>query len=412
MKPLAAFSFFDPAVAESPFEFYAALRREAPVHLVPGLGFYLVSRHALVCEALRDPARFSSRFAAAMQARVGGMRPELAAIWAEGWPPADTLLTNDPPSHGRFRALVTKAFSARRVRSMEHAIRALAGELVDGLLRDGTVELVERFAVPLPLTVIADQLGVPRADLPRFKKWSDDSVAPLGQMISPEREIECARSVVEFQHYFAAIAAARRAEPRDDLISDLVHAKVEGERPLDTGELLSVLQQLLVAGNETTTNLIAAAVQLLVEHPESMQMLRERPERIPNAVEEVLRLESPVQGMWRVASEATSLGGVEIPKGAFVMLRYAAANRDEDVFPDPDRFDVLRANAREHLAFGMGIHFCVGAALARAEASAALATLLARTRAIRFAPGRNAFRHHPSILLRGLAELWVELEAA
>ena len=412
MKRLAAFDFFDPAVAEDPFEFYAALRREAPVHQVPGLGFYLVSRYALVTEALRNPALFSNRFAAAMQAKVGGMRPQLASIWAQGYPPVDTLLTNDPPSHTRYRALVTKAFSARRVRSMEEAIRALAGELVDGLLRDRTVELVDRFAVPLPLTVIADQLGVPREDLPRFKKWSDDSVAPLGQMISPEREIECARSVVEFQHYFARIGDERRAAPRDDLISDLVHAKVEGERPLETGELLSVLQQLLVAGNETTTNLIAAAVKLLIEHPDQLAKLRAQPERIPNAVEEVLRLETPVQGMWRVATEDTELDGVAIPKGAFLMLRYAAANRDESVFPEADRFDVERPNARDHLSFGMGIHFCVGAALARAEGAAALATLLSRTRAMRFADGKNEFRHHPSILLRGLERLWVELEAA
>jgi len=412
MKSVAEFQFFDPAVAEDPFAFYAALRREAPVYQVPGLGFFLVSRHDMVTEALRHPAVFSNRFAAAMQATIGGLRPELAAIWAEGYPPVDTLLTNDPPSHTRYRALVTKAFSARRVRTMEAAIRALAGELVEGLVRDREVELVERFAVPLPLTVIADQLGVPRADLARFKRWSDDSVAPLGQMISPEREIECARSVVEFQHYFARIGDERRAAPRDDLISDLVHARIEGERPLETGELLSVVQQLLVAGNETTTNLIAATTQLLIEHPDELAKLRARPELVENAIEEALRLETPVQGMWRVATEDTVLGGTPIPKGSFVMLRYAAANRDETVFPDPDRFDVERPNARDHLAFGLGIHFCVGAALARAEAAAAIATLLARTRALRFVAGKNDFRHHPSILLRGLQKLWVELEPA
>lgn len=412
MSRLAEFSLLDPAVAEDPFPSYAALRREAPVYEVPGLGFFLVSRHALVTEALRRPEIFSSRFAAAMQARTGGVRPALASIVAQGYPPVDTLLTNDPPSHARYRALVTKAFSARRVRTMEDAIRGLAAQLVDGFAGEGAVELVERYAVPLPLTVIADQLGVPRADLARFKQWSDDSVAPLGQMISPERELACARSIVELQHYFAAIAEERRAAPRDDLLSDLVHATVDGERPLDTAELLSVLQQLLVAGNETTTNLIAAATKLLIEHPEQQERLRRQPQLVANAVEEALRLESPVQGMWRVVAQDTELGGVAIPKGAFVMLRYAAANRDEAVFEDPDRFDVARENARDHLAFGMGIHFCVGAALARTEAAAALATLLERSRSLRFAPGRNDFAHHPSILLRGLRALWIQIEPA
>lgn len=404
--PLASFSLFDPAVAEHPFPFYAALRREAPVYVVPGLGFLLVSRYAPCVEALRQPEVFSSRFAAAMQARLGGPQPALASIQAQGWPPVDTLLTNDPPSHTRYRALVTRAFSARRVARMEAAIRALARELAAGLVGAGDVDLVERFAVPLPLTIIADQLGVSRDDLPRFKTWSDDSVAPLGQMIGPERELECARSVVEMQHYFAERLAERRVAPRDDLLSDLVHARVEGERPLETEELLSVIQQLLVAGNETTTHAIAAAVQLLLEHPEQAARLRREPALVPNAVDEVLRLETPVQGMWRVAARDAELAGVAIPAGSFLMLRYAAANRDEAVFADPDRFDVGRENAREHLAFGLGIHFCVGAALARAEAAAAVEALLALPD-LRLAAGRNDFAHHPSILLRGLRALWV-----
>ena len=385
MKPLSEFDFFDPAVAEDPYAFYDALRREAPVHPVPGLGFFLVTRYADVVQALRQPERFSSRFGQAMQARMGGPRKELLDVWSRGWMPVDTLLTNDPPSHTRFRGLVSKAFSARRVATIEPRVRKIAGDLVDGFLGSGRIDLVSGFAVPLPLTVIADQLGVPREDLPRFKKWSDDSVAPLGQMISPEREIACTESIVEFQHYFAGKLDERRAAPKDDLLSDLVQATIEGERPLDTGEMLSILQQLLVAGNETTTNLIGSAMLLLLRHPDQMARVRKDPSLVPNFVEEALRLEAPVQGMWRVAVEDAEIGGVAVPKGSFLMLRYGAANRDEAQFPDPDRFDVGRENARTHLSFGLGIHFCVGAPLARLELEVALGVLFARLPGLRLA---------------------------
>jgi cytochrome P450 len=262
--------------------------------------------------------------------------------------------------------------------------------------------------VPLPLTVIADQLGVPRADLADFKRWSDASVGPLGGMLGPEEQRECARLVVELQDYLAERCEERRAEPRDDLLSDLVHARVDGERPLTTPEVVSVAQQFLVAGNETTTNLIAAGLMFLLRDPEQLALVRDDPGLVPDAVEETLRCETPVSGMWRVAAREAVLGGVPIPEGSFVMLRYAAANRDAAIFEDPERFDVRRANARDHLAFGLGIHFCLGAALARQEAAAALARMIERFPGLRLAPG-NDFRHHPSMLLRGLRRLEVLL---
>lgn len=411
MEAVSEFQFFDPQVTECPYAFYAALRREAPVFQVPGAGFYLVTRYDDIVTVLKNPVVFSNKFAQAMQARTGGPRKELLDVWAEGYPPVDTLLTNDPPSHTRFRALVTKAFSARRVASMEPQVRKIANDLVDGFAADGHVELVHRFAVPLPLTVIADQLGVPRDDMPRFKKWSDDSVAPLGQMITPEREIECTRSIVEFQHYFAAKLEERRRAPKDDLLTDLVHAKVEGERGLDTAEALSILQQLLVAGNETTTNLIAATMLLLLQHPAEMARVRHDPSLIPNLVEEALRLEAPVQGMWRVATQDAEIGGVKLPAGAFLMLRYASGNRDDAQFPEAERFDCGRENARNHLGFGLGIHFCVGAALARKEGVVAFETLLGRLGNVRLAPDKTELRHVPSILLRGLSALHLEFDA-
>ena len=411
MSRLASMSPFDPAVAESPFEFFRVLREEAPVYQVPGAGFFIVSRYDLLLEVLADQERFSSQSGPAVG---GGALPpaDLLEIMSQGYPPVNTLLSADPPEHTRYRALVTRAFSGRAVARIEPYIRGVARELVDGFYREGEIEAVKRFGVPLPLTVIADQLGVPRADMMLFKKWSDDSVAPLGGMISHERGLECARSIVELQHYFASKIEERRKEARADLLSDLVDARLDGVEPLNVPELLSILQQFLVAGNETTANLIASAIMLLIQHPEQQKLVRDDPTLIPNMVDEALRVETPVQTLFRMAKCDTEVGGVAIPKGARIAVSYAAANRDPAVFPDPDRFDVTRKNAREHLAFGRGEHFCPGASLARKEALIAFETLFERTRNWRFSPGKNDFKHVPSFILRGLEKLWIQYEAA
>jgi cytochrome P450 len=408
---LAALNPLDPAVVESPFELYRTLREEAPVHPFPELGFFIVTSYELLLEVIGDPKRFSSRSGPAVGGG-GAIPPDYAAILAEGYPPVDTLLSADPPDHTRYRSLCTRAFSGRAVARIEPEIRAVASELVDGLRREREMDVLPRFAIPLPLTVIADQLGVPRADMALFKKWSDDSVAPLGGMISHERLLECGRSIVAFQKYFARKIEERRRARREDILSDLIDARQGGVAPLEVPELLSILQQFLVAGNETTTNLIASAVMLLIQNPEQLQLVREQPGLISNLVEEALRLESPVQTLFRMAALDTELGGVAIPKGARIAVSYAAANRDPAVFPEPDRFDVQRKNAKEHLAFGRGEHFCIGASLARREAQIAFETLLERTRSWRFAPGRNDFRHTPSFILRGLQALHVQYEAA
>lgn len=394
-------------MVESPFEFHRALREQAPVYEVPGLSLFLVSTHAGVLEVLSDPARFSSKSGPA----VGGMAPpaEVVLAMAKGYPQVDTLLTSDPPDHIRYRSLVSRAFSARWVAGLEDYIRGVADDLASACLRGGTIDLLPAFAVPLPLSVIADQLGVPRADMALFKKWSDDAVAPLGGMISLERSVECAHSIVEFQRYMAARIEERRADPKDDILSDLCDARLDGAASLDVPEMLSILQQFLVAGNETTANLIASATLLLGQNPDQLALLREEPALIPNMVEEALRLESPVQALFRLATEDTSVLGTKVPKGARLVAMYASANRDAAVFPDPDRFDVRRENAKAHLAFGRGEHFCIGAALARKEAEIAFETLLGRTRDLRLSTGKNDFAHVPSFILRGLKQLFVDV---
>jgi cytochrome P450 len=259
--------------------------------------------------------------------------------------------------------------------------------------------------------VIADALGVHRGDMDKFKQWSDDAVAPLGGLISYERRVECARSLVEFQHYFAARLDERRREPRDDILTDLINARLDGVAPLDTAEMLNILLQLLVAGNETTTNLIASAMMLLLKNPEQMAALVSDAALIPNLVEESLRMESPVQQLFRQATVDTEIGGVKIPARSIVAACYASANRDDAQFPDADRFDSRRDNARTHLAFGQGVHFCLGAALARLETRIAFELLLERLKNIRLAPNRNDFAHVPSLILRGLRVLYIEFDA-
>ncbi len=411
MSRLATLNPLDPAVVESPFAFYRALREEAPVYQVPVLGFFIVTRYDLLLEVLADTTRFSSRSGPAVGGK-DGPPAELIAIMQKGYPPVDTLLSADPPEHTRYRSLCTRAFSGRAVARIEPYIRGVAEELALRVKGQGEMNVPPEFGVPLPLTVIADQLGVPRQDMPLFKKWSDDSVAPLGGMISPQRALECAQSIVDLQHYFAKRIEERRKEAREDILSDLVDARLDGVEPLNVAEMLSILQQFLVAGNETTANLIASAVMLLIQNPDQLELVRKDRALIPNMIEEALRVETPVQTLFRMATCDTEVGGVAIPKGARIAVSYAAANRDPAVFPDPDRFDVTRKNAKEHLAFSRGEHFCIGAALARKEANIAFETLLESTRAWRFSPGKNDLKHVPSFILRGLENLWIQYEAA
>ena len=395
-----------PEVLECPYPYYERVREEAPVHQTP-LGFWAVSRYEDVLSVVRNPEMFSSL--AQSNSFVTPPPPEVIEIAKQGYPRVNTLLSNDPPSHTQFRNLVNKAFLPKRVAQLEDSIRKIANDLIDAFINDGKVDLVEQFAVGVPLTVIADALGVDRADMPKFKKWSDDSVAPLSGMLTPERQIECAHSRIEFQKYMVDRVHEREANLRDDLLSDLVQARFDsGERAgegMTMAEMLDVIAQLLVAGNETTTKLIAAATLMLVENPEQMAKVRADHSLIPNLVEEALRMEAPVQMLPRFTKEDVEVGGVAIPKGSVVMAMYGCANRDGAKYPNPDMFDVERDNARTQMAFGQGPHFCVGAALARSEARIAFELLLSRLNNIALASVDTPTHRELSMTLRGLTNL-------
>lgn len=413
VKQLKDYNFFDPEVIECPYEFYKLVREQAPVmelpQAMPGGKLFLVTRYDLVMEILKDVEVFSSNFSTLLAGREEPDE-ELQTIYAQGWPQVNTLLTADPPEHERFRVLVNKAFTASRVNKMQNYIEQIVDELIDRFIDKGECEFVSELAVPLPVKVIATQLGVPQDDLHKFKKWSDSFIARLGRMNSKEQEIECAKDVVAFQHYFNNVIEERRKQPKDDIISDLVQAQVAGERSLNTAELLNIIQQLLVAGNETITNAIAGGMLLLIQNPDQMALVQKEPSKIENLVEEVLRLETPTAGMWRVVRQDTKLEGVQIPAGSLVMVRFDSANRDPAKFQDGEGLDVCRQNAGSHVAFGHGIHFCVGAMLARKEMQVAYDRLLLRLKSIRLAPGKNDLKHFPNVLLRGLKHLYIEFD--
>jgi cytochrome P450 len=422
---LDSYNPFDPAVQEDPWHYYALLRREAPVYKDPHTGLFMVSSYELVTDVLKNWEVFSNRFGIAMGGSGDGANPFEGAATAEEAEeevrqgglsrplmPVDTMLTADPPEQKRYRSLVDRAFRLKRVRSLEPRMRALAGELIDRFIDRGRVELRSEFAMPVPMTIIAEQLGVGADDLEMFHKWSDGFVAQLGGMASAEEQAKAQELIFEFQRYFANIVVDRRENPQDDIISDMVNATLEGERPLDMPECLSILQQLLVAGNETTASTICEGMRLFAEHPDQWKAVREDPALIPNAVEEILRHATPTSNMWRVTKQDTVLGGVEIPQGSMVMIRYAAANRDEQVFPEPDRFDIERENANVQIAFGLGIHYCLGAQLAKSELAKSIEVLSERLATVRIAPDALPLRHTPNILLRGLESLPLEFEVA
>ncbi len=402
----------DPDALRCPYPFFAALREEAPVRWFDEVECFLVTRYADIVHVARHPELFSSMMptgpvlarqqAQTLQEVLAG-DPELAARLSARPGAVRVLLNADPPDHARQRKLVNRAFTPPKVKAMEPRIREVAEELVAGFADDGRVELVHAFGVLLPLTIIAEALGVGVDDLPTFKRWSDDFVAAIGNHhMSTEQLKRLLTSQLEFFEYFTEKVAERRAQPQADLITDVVEARLDGE-PLSLQEMLAMFSQFLVAGNETTTKLIASACLYLARDHELQQRLRTQPELIAGFVEEILRLEAPVQGLYRMATEDTEVGGVPIPKGSHLMLVYASGNRDEAVFEGAEHVDPCRHNAMKHLAFGHGEHYCLGSALARAEARIGLEVLLTRLDDIRLAD--DAVDYEPSYVLHGLREL-------
>ena len=384
-----------PDFVADPYPMYHRLRAEDPVHRSP-LGFWVLTRYADVIAMLRDPRLTKEPIAAFVAARFGMAVP----------PPGLglSMLDRDPPDHTRLRGLVSKAFTPRALEALRPGIQQIVNGLLDAVERRGSMDLIEEFAYPLPVRVICEMLGVPVRDHERFKQWGLDIARGLDAIMLPpdsevgKRSITGRRALAD---YFRELIAERRAAPREDMLSALIAAEEAGDK-LNEEELLATCILLLVAGHETTVNLIGNGTLALLRHPAELRKLRERPALIATAVEELLRFDGPVQRTARIPSEDITLGGQTIGKGEMVMPFLGAANRDPVQFPDPDRLDITRADNR-HIAFGMGIHFCLGAPLARMEGQIAINTLLARLPRLALATDRPRFRQ--SLTLRGLETL-------
>jgi cytochrome P450 len=373
---------------------YHRLRAEDPVHHSP-LGFWVLTRYPDVMAMLRDPRLIKEPIAAFVAARFGMAVPPGLGL---------SMLDRDPPDHTRLRGLVSKAFTPRALERLRPEIQQIVDGLLDEVEARGSMDLVEEFAYPLPVRVICEMLGVPVKDHERFKAWGLDIARGLDAIMLPpdsevgQRSVSGRRALAD---YFRGLIAERRAAPRDDMLSALIAAEEAGDK-LNEEELLATCILLLVAGHETTVNLIGNGTLALLRDPDQLRTLRENPGLIGTAVEELLRFDGPVQRTARIPSEDITIGSQTIAKGEMVMPFLGAADRDPTQFPDPDRLDITRADNR-HIAFGMGIHFCLGAPLARMEGQIAINTLLARLPKLALATDRPQFRQ--SLTLRGLQAL-------
>ena len=398
---ITAHNPFDPAQMDDPFPFYAAARRETPAFYNKQLMSWMITRTEDIQAIYRDPARFSSRN---IMSTKGELPPEVAAVFAGQDPWLPTLLTTDPPDHTRLRSLLIKGFSPQTIAAREPAIRALADELIDGFIADGRADIIEQFAFPFTATVIGDMLGIPRTDNAQLKTWSGDWIRLIWCVDPVERLVESARGLLAFQRYFSEKIAERRAHPGDDLLSVLIAARLADGDRLSERELVAVPMQLIIGGHETTLYAISNALSVLLQRPEALAEIRGDFGLLPQLVEESIRHQSPLLVNQRQNLTEVRLGDVTIPADSTLLLVLAGANRDEALFPDPDRFDVHRANADRHLSFGRGIHFCLGAPLARLEMRVAFERLLSRLPGLRFQDDKPRTRA-PSSMFYGYDHL-------
>ena len=398
-KPKAEdFNLLDPDVRGDPYPYYAALRRESPIHqLAKGLPFYAITRYADVIHVLHHPELFSSTaLQAALQGGGIGIGPNSGALAGHRLLASNMMIATDPPDHARLRTLVNRGFTPRRIAALEPRIREIANGCLDKAIKGRELELVSGLSVPLPVTVIAEMLGVEPDRRDQFKEWSDAFVIGLSGASGQYSPEDVRHAADEMADYIERIAEERRTQPRDDLISVLTQAE-EGEA-LSTGELMAFVVLLLIAGNETTTNLIGNGVKALLAHPDQLAQVAANPALVPALVDEVLRYDSPIQGLPRVAREEVELPSGSVPENATMLVFFASANRDEEQFPGAARFEIGRP-APGHVAFGHGIHYCLGASLARLEARIAFEALFERCEKLELAA--DTIPMLDSLVLRG-----------
>jgi cytochrome P450 len=399
---------FDPTTPEqreNPFDVLALARREQPVFHAPALDLWVVTRHEDVLTVLKDHRTFSST--GALKSSSASLPDEVLEVLAEGHPEMPYIIELDPPLHDRIRGLVARAFTPRRIDGLEPRIVEIASELIDELTPRGRADIIETFAWPLPLRVLGELFGFPREDLEQVHRWGLDWLLlqqerPLGEQLAH------ARGLVQLQRYCVAAVEDRRANPTDDLLGAMVAANDSADEPLDTVEIAGLPLDLMVAGHVTVTRAIGSVLHRMFSEPALREHLLDL-ELAPKAIEEILRLEAPAQGLFRVTTREVELGGAVLPEGARVMAHFASANRDACVFAEPDAYRCERNDVGAHLAFGKGIHFCIGAPLGRLELRVALPMLLRRLPNLK--PGPATAEREAVFFARGFTSLDVEWDA-
>jgi cytochrome P450 len=388
-------SWASPDVQKCPFPFLTKLLEESPVYYDPGTGMYIVTRYEDIKFAAEHPDIFSNNAPIMVNKQCIAGEEMKRRFAARGFPELNILAFDDPPMHTMHRSLVDKVFTPTYVKSLEPYLENLTNDLIDGFVERGCADFHNQLSVRLPMSVIADQLGVDRADYEIFGVWSHAWNERHDPNLPPERDLELTDLIIDMQNYLHERAVRYADEPDNNLLSKLVHVEIDG-RQLTMNELIIIAQLILVAGNETTTTGISTAIYLLLTNPNLKQRLEADDSLIPNFVEESLRLHAPVPHLYRIVTQDTRLGGVDLPKGTKVQLFFMAANYDKARWDRPECLDIDRKGVRNHMAFGWGIHHCVGHLLARAEMRVAIRLVLERLKDIRLdetypAP---AFRAH------------------
>ncbi len=408
-RALADMPLFDTTTLKCPYHYDKSLRDAAPVYRDPASGVYVVSTYDLVREAHKNDAVFSNEFTLALGS-AATLDPDIKAAMAKTYNLGKgTLLTVDDPEHKIYRDTVRDFFLAKNIEQYRPWISDLADRLVSEIPDGQPCEFIEQFSRPLPLSVIMHVLGIPLEKFDLAFKWTVANVTVLSGVSDKQALLHAHAAVKEEYDWFVTALDERRANPRDDLLNLIAHTSING-RPLTIEEQLGHCTQFLVAGNETTTATLAEGIRQLCLNPEQEAAVRKDRSLIPNLVEETLRLASPTSNMWRITKVDHTLGGVDIPKGSMVLLKYFSANHDEALFDAPMEFDVTRENAKRHIAFGFGTHVCIGQHLSRLEMTVAWEKLFEGTSAMRLDCAPESLDYMPNILLRGLEELPVIFE--
>ena len=411
-KTLSEFSMLDPHVNSEPWDMYAEIHKECPVYQMPETGAFLVTKYDDLRQVLKDPETFSSDVRVASMGQFEELQRSIL-VEGGGWEHVQTLQRTDPPEHGRYRRLIDRVFTIKRVRELTPRIDQVVSELIDNFIEKGECDFNDEFAMRMPGIIIAEQLGLDHSQVSTFKKWADAMLGASRSAVAGEEEIkENAKIELEAQLFFAKIFEERRTAPQNDLMSAFVHSQTEDEDPLSMHELQNMMHQLITGGFETTQSAINHGMWALIRYPELVVKLKEDALLLKPFIEEVLRWEAPVQFLARRATKDVELNGTLIPKDSMILVGYGPASRDESKFACPHQFDIERSNVGAHLAFGSGGHFCPGALLARQEMMSSFSGLIQRLDNIELARPLPAPVHNFSLFFLPMKEFHVKFTKA